>query len=78
MLAALHKRLLHPGAATADILHHFVATVRALRVLDATGRLLGAVSEPIKVRQVGEMLGIQGGGWEKLSCKIREKRKKVK
>eukprot|EP00898_Chlorokybus_atmophyticus_P006884 jgi/Chlat1/7197/Chrsp57S06846 len=46
--AALQRRLLHPGAATVDILQQYISTIRALRTLDPTGVLLEAVGQPIK------------------------------
>eukprot|EP00850_Spirogloea_muscicola_P000464 SM000002S05544 [mRNA] locus=s2:774127:786951:+ [translate_table: standard] len=46
--AALANRLLTAGASTADILHHYVSTIRSLRALDRTGVLLEAVGHPIK------------------------------
>jgi len=42
------SRLLHPGAQTALILDVYVASIKSLRLLDPTGVLLEAVSEPIK------------------------------
>ncbi len=44
----LATRLLHPGANTAQILDVYIATIKALRLLDPTGVLLEAISEPIK------------------------------
>lgn len=35
--AALQARLLHAGAATADIIHTYVSTIRALHTLDPSG-----------------------------------------
>ncbi|KAK3269644.1 hypothetical protein CYMTET_21934 [Cymbomonas tetramitiformis] len=46
--AALHRRLLHPGAATNDILTQFVSTIRVLRALDPAGVLLAAVRGPLQ------------------------------
>eukprot|EP00850_Spirogloea_muscicola_P003682 SM000015S01182 [mRNA] locus=s15:212471:219977:- [translate_table: standard] len=46
--AAIANRLLTAGASTADILHHYVSTIRSLRALDRTGVLLEAVGHPIK------------------------------
>lgn len=46
--AALARRLLHAGAATADILTQYVSTIKALRELDPSGLLLEAVSEPLR------------------------------
>jgi len=39
------------GAATADIIAQYVATIRALRDVDPAGVLLEAVGEPIKARR---------------------------
>ncbi|KAK9838770.1 hypothetical protein WJX74_003024 [Apatococcus lobatus] len=41
-------RLLHPGAATKDIIEQYVATIRSLREVDPPGVLLAAVGRPIK------------------------------
>ena len=46
--ASLRRRLLHAGAATADILTQYVGCIRALRLLDPSGYLLEAVSPPIR------------------------------
>lgn len=35
--AALQQRLLHAGAATADIIHTYVSTIRAMKQVDASG-----------------------------------------
>ncbi|XP_044760481.1 anaphase-promoting complex subunit 2 isoform X2 [Coccinella septempunctata] len=43
----MKTRLLHPGVGTSDILTAYVATIRALRVLDPSSQLLDAVTEPI-------------------------------
>ena len=44
----LQQRLLHPGANTSQIIDVYVATIKALRLLDPTGVLLESVSEPVK------------------------------
>jgi hypothetical protein len=36
------------GAATGDIISHYVSTIRTLRCVDPAGVLLEAVSEPIR------------------------------
>jgi anaphase-promoting complex subunit 2 len=46
--AALRRRLLHAGAATADILTHYLHTIKALALLDPSGALLEAVSPPTR------------------------------
>lgn len=45
--AAVETRLLHPGVSTGDILTAYVAAVRSVRVLDASGLLLEAVTHPV-------------------------------
>lgn len=45
---AIQTRLLHPGAATSDIIQHYVSTIRALRHVDPSGAVLNAVSEPLQ------------------------------
>jgi len=45
---ALQERLLHPAAATSDVIHQYTCTIKALSQLDATGLILGAVTQPIK------------------------------
>lgn len=37
--AALQQRLLHAGAATADIIHTYVSTIRAMQQVDKSGEL---------------------------------------
>ena len=46
--AAIITRLLHPGAATADIIHHYVSTIRALTRVDQSGTVLDLVSAPLR------------------------------
>lgn len=43
----MKTRLLHQGVGTSDILTAYVATIKALRVLDSSSQLLDAVTEPI-------------------------------
>mmetsp|Transcript_7225 Transcript_7225/g.11973 ORF Transcript_7225/g.11973 Transcript_7225/m.11973 type:complete len:739 (+) Transcript_7225:1-2217(+) len=45
---AFASRLLHPGANTAQILDVYISTIKALRLVDTSGVLLEAISEPIK------------------------------
>ena len=45
---ALRRRLLSGGAASVDILHHYVNTIKSLRALDPTGVLLDSVGDPIR------------------------------
>jgi anaphase-promoting complex subunit 2 len=69
--AALQRRLLHPGAATADILAQYVSCIRALRELEPAGTILEAVSGPLRaylrsrrdtIRCVVSLLTDAGGG----------------
>ncbi|CAK0784759.1 hypothetical protein CVIRNUC_007963 [Coccomyxa viridis] len=46
--AAISLRLLHPGAATPDIIAQYVGCIKALREVDPAGILLNAVGRPIK------------------------------
>lgn len=45
---AIRNRLLHPGAATTDIIEHYVSTIRALQHVDPSGAVLHAVSAPLR------------------------------
>lgn len=45
---ALRERLLHPGAATSDIIQQYVSTIRALQHVDPSGAVLDAISAPIR------------------------------
>ncbi|PSC76910.1 anaphase-promoting complex subunit 2 [Micractinium conductrix] len=45
---ALVDRLLHPGAATADIIQQYVSAIRALEKLDPGGALLPPVAAPVR------------------------------
>lgn len=72
---ALQRRLLHPGAATGDILSQYVSTIRALRELDPLGGILQGVSDPIKeyvkgrrdaIRCIVTMLTEDSGGGQSL------------
>nr|XP_029118458.1 anaphase-promoting complex subunit 2 isoform X2 [Elaeis guineensis] len=47
-ISALRYRLLTAGASTYDILHQYVSTIKALRIIDPTGVFLEAVGEPIR------------------------------
>ncbi|KAK9116675.1 hypothetical protein Sjap_015622 [Stephania japonica] len=47
-ISALRYRLLTAGASTNDILHQYVSTIKALRIIDPTGVFLEAVGEPIR------------------------------
>ena len=46
--SAFSSRLLHPGANTSQILDVYIATIKSLRLLDPSGVLLEAISEPVK------------------------------
>ena len=46
--AAVEARLLHPAAATSDILTQYISMVRVLRLLDPSGMVLEAVVAPVK------------------------------
>lgn len=48
MIAQNARRLLHPGADTKDIIAHYVATIRCLRILDPQGVLLARVAAPVR------------------------------
>lgn len=45
---ALVDRLLHPGAATSDIIHQYVASIKVLNDIDSSGAILNIVAEPIR------------------------------
>ena len=45
---AVEARLLHPAAATSDILTQYISMVRVLRLLDPSGMVLEAVVAPVK------------------------------
>ncbi|KAL5721544.1 anaphase-promoting complex subunit 2 [Ranunculus cassubicifolius] len=47
-ISSLRYRLLTAGASTNDILHQYVSTIKALRIIDPTGVFLEAVGEPIR------------------------------
>ncbi|CAA6665214.1 unnamed protein product [Spirodela intermedia] len=47
-ISSLRFRLLTAGASTNDILHQYVSTIKALRIIDPTGVFLEAVGEPIR------------------------------
>eukprot|EP01041_Mallomonas_annulata_P004911 gene4911-9792_t len=44
----LKKRLLHPGAATTQILDMYISTIRALRIIDPSDLLLAYVATPVR------------------------------
>jgi anaphase-promoting complex subunit 2 len=43
--AALQQRLLHAGAATSDIIHTYISTIRAMQQVDPSGERLCCVHE---------------------------------
>uniref|UniRef100_A0A1D1ZE48 Anaphase-promoting complex subunit 2 n=1 Tax=Anthurium amnicola TaxID=1678845 RepID=A0A1D1ZE48_9ARAE len=47
-ISSLRYRLLTAGASTNDILHQYISTIKALRIIDPTGVFLEAVGEPIR------------------------------
>ncbi|KAG0463217.1 hypothetical protein HPP92_021693 [Vanilla planifolia] len=47
-ISSLRYRLLTAGAATNDILHQYVSTIKALRTIDPTGVFLEAVGKPVR------------------------------
>lgn len=47
-LNSTRKRLLHPGAETKDIITQYVSTIRAVKIVDASGILLHAIATPIQ------------------------------
>lgn len=47
-LCSFQKRLLHPGANTADVITQYISSVRGLRILDPRGVVLEQVCEPLR------------------------------
>ncbi|XP_078444610.1 anaphase-promoting complex/cyclosome 2 isoform X2 [Wolffia australiana] len=47
-VSSLRFRLLTAGASTNDILHQYVSTIKALRIVDPSGVFLEAIVEPIR------------------------------
>ncbi|KAF5185597.1 Anaphase-promoting complex subunit [Thalictrum thalictroides] len=47
-ISSIRYRLLTAGASTNDILHQYVSTIKALRMIDPTGVFCEAVGEPIR------------------------------
>jgi anaphase-promoting complex subunit 2 len=45
---SLHRRLCHPGATTNQIIEMYVNTIKVLRVIDPSDRLLTEVAEPVR------------------------------
>ena len=45
---AIQKRLLHPGASTADIIQHYMATIKVLNHVEPSGYALNIISKPIQ------------------------------
>ncbi|KAF9171683.1 Anaphase-promoting complex subunit 2 [Mortierella sp. AD011] len=54
IVAAVEKRLLHPGAETGDIIEFYISTIKYLRMLDPSGVMLGhaarAISQYLRTR----------------------------
>ena len=42
------RRLLHPGANTADILTHYISSIRSLQILDPSGVVLENVCDSVR------------------------------
>ena len=47
-IAALNRRLLHPGASTVEILQLYISIIRAFNLLDPKGVLLDRIARPIR------------------------------
>ena len=47
-VAALNRRLLHPGASTVEILQVYISIIRAFNLLDPKGVLLDRIARPIR------------------------------
>lgn len=45
---SLERRLIHPGAATSQIIDVYIHTIKVLRVVDPSDRLLQVVAEPVR------------------------------
>lgn len=41
-------RLLHPGAATSDIIQHYLSTIKVLKFIEPSGYILDIISKPIQ------------------------------
>jgi len=48
LCSQLERRLLHPGASTSDILHHFVNTIQSLLLVDPHGYLLARATTLVR------------------------------
>lgn len=46
--ASLERRLIHPGAATSQIIEVYIHTIKVLRIVDPSDRLLQVVAEPVR------------------------------
>lgn len=47
-LCSYQKRLLHPGASTADILSQYISTMKSLHVVDPSGAAAERVCQPVQ------------------------------
>lgn len=47
-LCSYRKRLLHPGASTADILSQYISTMKSLHVVDPSGAAAERVCQPVQ------------------------------
>lgn len=45
---SFQKRLLHPGASTADILSQYISTMKSLHVVDPSGAAAERVCQPVQ------------------------------
>jgi anaphase-promoting complex subunit 2 len=45
---SLDRRLNHPGANTSQIIDVYIATIKVLRIIDPSDRLLAVVTEPVR------------------------------
>ncbi len=46
--SSVMTRLLHPGAATSDIIQHYLSTIRVLKYIEPSGYILDIISKPIQ------------------------------
>ena len=49
VITSFRKRLLHHGASSKDIITQYIATIKALKILDPLGITLEIVGEPIRI-----------------------------
>ena len=46
---SLERRLIHPGAATSQIIEVYIHAIKVLRIIDTSDRLLQVVAEPVRI-----------------------------